>query len=216
MLVLYKWVISVKKGNLIIVVLLLSIITMFLGFSAAIFFYLGKGSTNNVIQTGRIVFSYSDADIGSDDGNGINISNALPVLDASGKRLSGQNEYFDFTITASTTNTDLVYEIVANKQVESTMNEGVVKLYLTEFSGNDEIETPITSGTVTPTYSELSDTTNNLLEGKTIYYGTVKAGEVAYGKKFRLRMWIDSRATHDEIGETTFKVKVNVAAVGNN
>lgn len=191
-------------------------ITMFLGFSTAIFFYLGKGTTNNVIQTGRIVFSYSDADIGSEDGNGIDIVNALPISDANGKLLSSPKEYFDFTISASTTNTDLVYEIVANKQIDSTMNEGVVKIYLTEFNGNEEIETPITAGSVTPTYSELSDTTNNLLAGKTIYYGTVQAGEVAYGKKFRLRMWLDSRATQEEIGETAFRVKVNVAAVGNN
>lgn len=191
-------------------------ITMFLGFSTAIFFYLGKGTTNNVIQTGRIVFSYSDADIGSEDGNGIDIVNALPISDANGKLLSSPKEYFDFTISASTTNTDLVYEIVANKQIDSTMNEGVVKIYLTEFNGNEEIETPITAGSVTPTYSELSDTTNNLLAGKTIYYGTVQAGEVAYGKKFRLRMWLDSRATQEEIGETAFRVKVNVAVVGNN
>lgn len=205
-----------KKGNLIIVVLLLSMITIFLGFSAAIFFYLGKGTTNNVIQTGRIVFSYSDADIGSEDGNGIDIVNALPMSDASGKILSSPKEYFDFTISASTTNTDLVYEIVANKQEDSTMNEGVVKIYLTEFNGNTEVETPITGGNVTPTYAELSDTNNNLLEGKTLYYGTVNAGEVAYGKKFRLRMWIDNRATENEVGESIFKVKVNVAAVGNN
>lgn len=205
-----------KKGNLIIVVLLLSMITIFLGFSAAIFFYLGKGTTNNVIQTGRIVFSYSDADIGSEDGNGIDIVNALPMSDASGKILSSPKEYFDFTISASTTNTDLVYEIVANKQEDSTMNEGVVKIYLTEFNGNTEVETPITGGNVTPTYAELSDTNNNLLEGKTIYYGTVNAGEVAYGKKFRLRMWIDNRATENDVGESIFKVKVNVAAVGNN
>lgn len=212
----YKWVISVKKGNLILVVLLLSIITIFLGVSAAIFVYLGKGTTNNVIQTGRIVFSYSDADIGSEDGNGIDIVNALPISDANGKILSSPKEYFDFTITASTADADLVYEIVANKQDESNMNEGVVKVYLTEYNGNTEVETPITGGSVTPTYSELSDTTNSLLEGKTIYYGTVKAGEVAYGKKFRLRMWLDNRASQEEIGETVFKVKVNVAALSNN
>lgn len=205
-----------KKTNLILVVLLLSIITIMLGFSAAVFFYLGNGTTNNVIQTGRIVFSYSDAELGSQDGNGIEIVDAIPISDNAGKLLSSPKEYFDFTITASTTSTDLMYEIVANKQEESTMNEGVVKLYLTEFNGVSEVETPITGGVITPTYAELSDTTNNLLEGKTIYYGTVKSGEVAYGKKFRLRMWLDERATSEEIGEAEFKVRVNVAAVGNN
>ena len=205
-----------KKKDLILVVLLLSIITMLLGFSAAVFFYLGNGSTNNVIQTGRIIFSYSDADLGSEDGNGIDMVDAIPISDANGKILSSPKEYFDFTVSASTTSTDLVYEIVANKQETSTMNEGVVKIYLTEFNGSNEVETPITGGTLTPTYAELEDTTNTLLSGKTIYYGKVLAGEVAYAKKFRLRMWLDNRATSDEIGESTFKIRVNVAALGNN
>ena len=55
-----------------------------------------------------------------------------------------------------------------------------------------------------------------LVEGKTIYYGTVKAGEVAYGKKFRLRMWISDAVDSVESSDLKFTVKVNVAAAGNN
>ena len=62
----------------------------------------------------------------------------------------------------------------------------------------------------------MNDTTNNLLEGKTIYYGTVNAGEVAYGKKFRLRMWISDEIDANSLDDLTFTVKVNVAAAGNN
>ena len=89
-----------NKKNAILVVLLLSIITMLLGFSTAIFFYLGRGTTNNVIQTGRIVFSYSDAEIGDSegDGNGIDIVDALPTPDSAGKLLLSPKEYFDFTL----------------------------------------------------------------------------------------------------------------------
>lgn len=215
MLLQSKWVISVKKRNIIIIALLLSIITVFLGVSTAIFFYLGKGTTNNVIQTGRIVFSYSESEFGV-DGDNIDIVDALPTPDATGKIMAGTHEYFDFSVSASTTSTDIAYEIVAKKQDGSTMPENMVKIYLTELSGANEIETPITGGAVTPTFDTLTDTTNSLVEGKTIYYGTVKAGEVAYGKKFRLRMWISDAVDAVESSDLKFTVKVNVAAAGNN
>ena len=54
-----------KRRNLIIIVLLLSIITIFLGISVAVFRYVGNGTTNNVIETGKIIFSYSDAEPGN-------------------------------------------------------------------------------------------------------------------------------------------------------
>lgn len=204
-----------KKKNIIVVVLLLSLFTIVLAVSTAVFFYLGRGTTNNVIETGRIVFSYDESKYGV-DGDNINISEALPVADSVGKIMIGTHEYFDFTVSASTTTTDLAYEIVVNKQDGSTMPENAVKIYLTEFNGVTEEETPITGGNVTPTFADLSDTTNSLVEGKTIYHGTVQAGEIAYGKKFRLRMWINDKATATDIANSKFAVKVNVAAVGNN
>lgn len=207
-----------KVRNSLLLVILLSIIAISLGISVAVFNYLGNGTTNNVIQTGRIIFSYSDAE--NPTGNGINIANAMPISDSLGKVQAGVYEYFDFSVTASTTNTDIAYEIVANKQENSTMPDDYVKIYLTEFNGNTEVETPLTGGAVVPTYSELKDTTNPGLTGKSIYFGEVKAGEVAYGKSFRLRMWIkDSKSDgfdYDSVNEKEYTVKVNVSALGAN
>ena len=203
-----------KRNTILIIVLLLLITCAFAGISIAIFTFFGKGNTNNVIETGRVIFSYSDAE---KKGNGIDIENALPIEDEVGKTLSASNEYFDFSVTASTTSTDLAYEIVVLKSDDSTLSENLVKIYLTELEGNNEIEVPLVKENV-PTYNELNDTTNNLLNGKTVYYGSVKAGEVAYGKKFRLIMWIKKSddITDAELEEIkTFKVRVNVAAIGN-
>lgn len=207
--------ISVKKRNIIIVALLLILVTVFLGVSTAVFFYLGRGTTNNVIETGRIIFSYSETEFGV-DGDNIDIMDALPTPDSVGKIMADTHEYFDFNVSASTTSTDIAYEIVAKKQDGSTMPEDIVKIYLTEFNGATEVETPITGGSITPTFDTLDDTTNNLVEGKTIYQGIVKAGEVAYGKKFRLRMWISDEADAANIADLKFTIKVNVVAVGNN
>lgn len=204
-----------SKINIIAVVFLfLSLICLFAGISYAIFTYFGEGMTNNVIQTGRVVFSYSDADGGS---NGINIENATPIPDDMGKILSGEGEYFDFSVSATTTSSDLVYEIVVNKNDNSTLDPKFVKIYLTTFEGSEEIETPLTSlSTGVITYDSLKDTTNPLLTGKTIYYGNVQAGEAAYGKKFRLRMWVASSEEdnfdYEQVNDKYFSVKVNVAA----
>ena len=206
-----------SKINIVGVLLLfLSLTCLFIGISYSIFNYFGAGITNNVIQTGRIVFSYSDANGG---GNGIYIEDAIPVSDSQGKVLSGNREYFDFTVSASTTKTNLAYEIVTEKNENSTLDDDWVKVYLTTFEGNQEQETPITanSGNVT-TYNQLATTTNSLLTGKTIYYGNVQAGEVAYSKKFRLRMWVKDPNTdnfdYTVLNDKKFSLKVTVAATG--
>lgn len=202
-----------KKNSAIIIMIFLSLICLFSGISIAFFDFFGAGMTNNVIQTGRVVFSYSDANGGI---NGINIENAFPISDDLGKIQFGPSEYFDFTVSSSTTNTNLMYEIVALKDENSTLAEEHVKLYLTSFEGDNEVETPLTSQNGIPTYNMLKDTDNTLLTGKTLYYGDVKAGEVAYGKKFRLRMWVTvpNELNYDftTINDKKFSVRVNVAA----
>lgn len=205
---------KVNKNIMFVVLLFISMILIFTGISIAVFNYFGTGMTNNVIQTGKIIFSYNEEGGVS---NGINIQDALPVPDETGKVLSGSHEYFEFSVSATTPNTNLTYEIVAKKGEDSTLDEKYVKIYLTSFEGNSEVATPLSTnnGNVV-TYSELKDTTNQFLEGKTIYYGTVKAGEVSYGKRFCLRMWIkesdEEGYDFSDINDKTFSVKVDVAA----
>lgn len=203
-----------KINTIAIIMLFLSLICLFSGISYAVFTYFGEGMTNNVIQTGRIVFSYSDANGGT---NGIFIENANPIPDSMGKILHGDLEYFDFSVSATTTSDNLAYEITANSSEDSTLDPKYVKVYLTTFEGSEEKETSLTSlETGVVTYDKLNDTNNSLLTGKTIYYGTVNAGEIAYYKEFRLRMWVaaqnDSNFDYNEINDKTFTIKVNVAA----
>ena len=204
-----------KINTIAIILLFLSLIFLFGGISYAIFDCFGEGLTNNVIQTGRIVFSYSDADYG---GNGIYIENATPISDEVGKVLAGDGEYFDFSIFATTTQSNLAYEITVQKDEASTLPDDWIKIYLTTFEGNQEIPTSITSTEKgIPTYYELEDTTNSLLTGKTVYYGTVQAGEVSYGKRFRLRIWIkdpqELNFDYSILNDKYFSLKVNVAAI---
>lgn len=197
-----------------VIILFFSLIFFFAGISYSIFSFFGEGITNNVIYTGKIIFSYSDANGGE---NGIHIENASPISDEVGKILSGEGEYFDFIVTASTTKTNLSYEITVEKDKNSTLEDDWIKIYLTVLEGGQELPTAITfKNNQVVTFNELIDTTNNLLDGKTVYYGTVQAGEVSYGKRFRLRMWIkDPNQTNFDysiLNQKFFSLKVNVGA----
>lgn len=206
---------EIRKENIVAVaILFISLILIFTGVSFAIFDYFGSGITNNVIQTGRIVFSYSDANGG---GNGINIEDAMPISDDMGKILSGDGEYFDFNVSASTTSTNLTYEITAIKDSNSTLADEFVKIYLTKLNGTQEEVTDLTYiDNSVVTFDRLNNTTNPLLTGKTIYFGSVQAGEVAYGQKFRLRMWVKSPGStnfdYSNVNDKYFSIKVSVAA----
>lgn len=206
-----------KKINILaVIILFLSLMFIFTGVSYSIFNYFGEGMTDNVIKTGKIVFSYSDSEGG---GNGINIENATPIPDTQGKMMVGAGEYFDFSVSASTTSTNLGYEISIVKNDDSTLEDKYVKIYLTTFEGGQEVEAPLTVGNNgVVTYDQLTDTNNSLLSGKTVYFGSVKAGEVAYGKNFRLRMWVataeDENFDYSTVNDKYYSVKVNVAANG--
>ena len=118
-----------------------------------------------------------------------------------------------------TIKTNLSYEITVQNQENSTLDSSLVKVYLTTFEGDLEIPVGLTyQDNQVSTFDQLLNTNNHLLEGKTIYYGTVQAGEVAYGRKFRLRMWIKNTNNDDfdysSLNDKYFSLKVSVAATG--
>lgn len=197
-----------------IIFLFLSLSFLFAGISYSIFSYFGKGMTNNVIQAGRIIFSYSEV---NSDGNGIHLENAYPIPDKVGKILSGEGEYFDFSVSATTTKTNLSYEITVKDNANSSLDREWVKIYLTTFEGNSEVSTNLTlKDNQVVTFDQLVDTSNQALNGKTIYYGTIQAGEVAYSKRFRLRIWVKNPDSEEFdysiLNNKNFSLKVSVAA----
>jgi len=200
-----------NKEMVMFVVLTFSLLVLVLGTSLAIFTYLGKGKTSNSLKTGSLTFAYSDSVGGS---NGIYIDNARPISDEEGKNLSGNREYFDFVITATTSYSPISYEVIATKGDISTLKDSDIKLYLTVVNGSSEVDTPITSNNgVVTLFSELHDTKNNDFTGKSIYFETIEPSNNTYNKRFRLRMWIDNKL-YDEayLLDKVFSVRVNVSA----
>lgn len=193
----------------IFLVLLIMIITV--GVSYAIFSYTGTGSIANTITVGNLKFLYTEVD---DSGNGISISNALPISDSEGKNLVSSTEVFNFKVEADTSNAALMnYEVTVDKDSSSTLDESVVKIYVTEDGSDAPLTVP--AGKVV-TYNNLLDTNIINAKGKVVYRGTVPSDTANYLKEFQLRMWIDEMADFGDqtkdYNNKSFSVKVNVYA----
>ena len=92
------------------------------GISFAAFTYSRTGEVVNTITTGSIVMNYSEPE------NGINIVNATATEDEQGKLLNGENNTFDFTVSASLTSGTINYAITAVKDARSTLKDESVKV----------------------------------------------------------------------------------------
>ena len=215
-----------QQSRILLILALFLLIAVTAGVSYAFFNYTRFGTTDNVITTGTITFVYDEKEA---VGNGISISDAVPINDSDGMRQEGTNNVFDFMVLATTTgNADVSYEVTARKKATSDDIDSNVKLYLTEIlNDNSEVALPLTmNNTVVKKYSELDQTTTAVADGiveKTIYRDTIAGGTTDYEKNFRLRMWISSDTdfspTQDEEGNDnypmnnkTFTVTVNVYA----
>ena len=173
------------------------------GVSFAAFSYSKTGEKVNTITTGTITMSYSE------DTNGINLSNALPMSDDQGKALSGSNNVFDFTVTATINgsgNTTINYDVTATKESDSTLDDSAVKVYLTSIdnSADTQVLAPTKVSALTKTgSSEASGAPNGQYKLTT---GTFTSTTT---RKYRLRMWVaEDYSSLSTSG--TYKLRVNV------
>ncbi len=173
------------------------------GVSFAAFSYSKTGEKVNTITTGTITMSYSE------DTNGINLSNALPMSDDQGKALSGSNNVFDFTVTATINgsgNTTINYDVTATKESDSTLDDSAVKVYLTSIdnSADTQVLVPTKVSALTKTgSSEASGAPNGQYKLTT---GTFTSTTT---RKYRLRMWVaEDYSSLSTSG--TYKLRVNV------
>lgn len=192
-----------KESNnkmFIIVICLFIFIIMVIGVSMATFTYTKENKSINTISTGNIYLNYTE------DTNGININNAYPMTDEVGKTLINEDQYFDFTVEASLEG-DVVadYEISAEKEVTSTLDNDEVRLYLEKKVNNSYQEvmapkqfTPLKESTDLGTMAG-----SMLLDSDSIQENAVI--------NYRLRMWVASDTILDNL-EKSFGVRVSIKA----
>ena len=170
-----------------------------IGISFAAFNYSRTGETINTITTGTIVMSYTEAV------NGINIVNATATENEVGKVLNGENNVFDFTVSATTSGDTINYAITATKEAGSTLQDSDVNVYLT--SADDAIvEKDVTLvSALDKTSSDASGAPDGQYKLKG---GTISSSNTT---NYRLRMWLKSDYSAPEMGTSqTFKLRVNV------
>ena len=117
-----------KKTNYWSYLFLAAILLFFCVFGITYSIYTGD-DTEHEIDTGQIVFTYSDVNPG---GSGILLEDVSPISDALGKKMVGKNQYFDFYITATTKKAKLLYKLLINKNEQSTLSDKNIQIYLTQ------------------------------------------------------------------------------------
>lgn len=182
-----------------IILCIFILIIAVIGISFAAVFYSKSGEKVNRISTGTMTMSYSE------NTNGINLTDAYPTNDEIGKALNEENQYFDFTVSASMGgNVVINYIITAIKEVDSTLPDNAVKVYLTDIGNGD-------SQILAPTkISDLSVTNGNQIgapDGQ--YVLTTGNFNTTSSRNYRLRMWVASDYVLPDFSQT-YKLRINV------
>ena len=166
----------------------------------ATFTYTKENKSINTISTGNIYLNYTE------DTNGINITNAYPVADEVGKTLTNEDQYFDFTVEASISgNVVASYEVSAEKEASSTLDNDEVKLYLEKKVNNtyQEVMAP-------KNFTPLKESTDlgTMAGSMLLDSGTVSKSSTI---NYRLRMWVADTTILDNL-EKSFSVRVSIKA----
>ena len=171
------------------------------GVSFAAFSFSKTGQVTNTITTGTISMSYSEPE------NGITLTEALPMDDETGKTLQGENNTFDFTVTATikgSGKTTINYAITAVTTPATSLNDDYVKVYLTDMDSSDsQILAPTVVSSLRKTTSDDSGAPDGqyILESGTFDATTTNS--------YRLRMWVADNFSVGQSSET-YTLKVNV------
>lgn len=178
-------------GILLSVLGVLSLILITAGVTYAFFSYVKEGTTENNISTGTILFYYDEL---KEDGNAINITDALPMSDSDGMALVGDNNVFNFRVTSTISgNANIPYEVTARKKGDSTLSSDQIKLYLIANGSEKGTNYTVKEDGSIAVFDDLTKTSITVPTGtdeRTIFRGTVPAKTEAYSENFTLKMWL--------------------------
>ncbi len=188
------------KSTALIILCVIILILAVIGVSYAAIFYSKMGEKVNRVTTGTMTMSYSE------NTNGINITNASPISDAVGQNLNDENQYFDFTVSASMSGSTIInYTITAIREADSTLPDNAVKVYLTSINNGNE------SQVLEPTkISDLQVTSLNREGAPDGQFILLNSNfNKTETRNYRLRMWVASDYVLPDFSQT-YKLRVNV------
>lgn len=187
-----------NQKRILILVFIFVLLTLFVSFVGFSIFKINRGTDNNIINAGSILFSYNESS------NYINMINTFPMSDALGKNLSGEGEYFEFNISSRLNSkkiNELTYEISLTPSV-SSLDTKYVKVYLEENGKGVSLTSNIVNY-----YNDLPEST--IRKGsKLLYKKTINSKS---DNRYVFRMWVSPEYNVDSISRT-FSCYVNVNA----
>lgn len=190
-----------KRINVFIWLFLLIFVLLLSVFSALVFAkvgYIGRVE-DNYIKEGSVLFSYEEGD------RTINIVDAMPTPDDVGKKISGDNESFTFSIAAKSKTTQkpsFTYEISLTPKTV-TLDPKYVRVYLLE--GNKEVKT---YGHIVNSFTDLSKSQLREDGSRLLFKETLQKD---FTKTFTIKVWLDENYNLPT-NPQTFSFYVNVDA----
>ena len=178
-----------------VIVIILVLLVVCLSFSAYIKIEQNKQTNSN--NKSNVSMTYTEST------NGISIEDASPMSDDIGIKLSGQNEYFDFTVSTKTNNKNKVtYEIAAIKDKNSTISDNDIRIYLEkQINGSyEEVMKPKAFNPI-DVNSEIGSPKGSMI---------LKSVETSTNStdNYRLRIWLSDKANIQDV--KTYAIKINV------
>lgn len=178
-----------------VIVIILVLLVVCLSFSAYIKIEQNKQTDSN--NKSNVSMTYTEST------NGISIEDASPMSDDIGIKLSGQNEYFDFTVSTKTNNKNKVtYEIAAIKDKNSTISDNDIRIYLEkQINGSyEEVMKPKAFNPI-DVNSEIGSPKGSMI---------LKSVETSTNStdNYRLRIWLSDKANIQDV--KTYAIKINV------
>lgn len=207
-----------KKQLLLSAIGVFGVLAIISGVTYAFFSYSKSGDSTNVIKAGSVKFIYTENNAG---GRGISISDAMPMSDLQGKAQTGENNYFDFRVTAKSSKAMAIpYTITARVDDSSTLDPKVIKVWLSDQSNNEVVPVKFFDAADAASRSDVLQKFSDVsyasrYNERILYTGLVPANmDQEYVKNFRLRAWIDINTDFSPV-ETVTPASCSVALAAN-
>ena len=188
-----------KNKKVLIAVLVILLVVVVFGVTYAVFTFTGTGTKVNSISTGVMTMTYTEGE------NKISITNAMPIEDEVGKKLTNADQVFDFTVETNITGKQsITYEVTGEKDTSSTLSDNDVRLYLEKSEDGTTYEPVLDPTGYTPI---TEDDKLGAKKGEMILdTGTIQGTTKYY---YKLRMWVSKN--YNVTSESKFfTVRVNV------
>lgn len=186
-----------RKEVLISILAVLILMVAVFGISYAVWQQTSLGTKENSISTGYVSFSYTES-----NSNVISINNAVAISDEAGKKLVGNQNSFEFSVSAKYAGLPSIRYEVYTEPLTTTLDGRFLKVYLT-----NQNDVPVSGYDVTvPTYDSLEVSSTG--SGKKLYEGTLtESGKI---ERLRLRVWVSSDFDMPANESYKFSFKVHV------